>query len=73
MITTSHLTHGPIADFLDHRGNCGYTGGVHLSAGQSVGLRLVPMSRDLRFAWEEMPQQLLDEQAKRSATASAPP
>jgi hypothetical protein len=30
-----------------------------------VGLRLVPMARDLRFAWEEMPQQLLDEQAQK--------
>src|SRR5205823_2248486 len=30
-----------------------------------VGLRLVPMVRDLRFAWEEMPQQLLDVQAQK--------
>jgi hypothetical protein len=30
-----------------------------------VGLRLVPMARDLRFVWEEMPQQLLDEQAQK--------
>jgi hypothetical protein len=26
---------------------------------------MVPMARDLRFAWEEMPQQLLDEQAQK--------
>jgi len=26
---------------------------------------MVPMTRDLRFAWEEMPQQLLDEQAQK--------
>ena len=26
---------------------------------------MVPMPRDLRFAWEEMPQQLLDEQAQK--------
>jgi hypothetical protein len=31
----------------------------------SVGLRMVPMPRDLRFAWEEMPQQMLDEQAQK--------
>jgi hypothetical protein len=31
----------------------------------SVGLRMVPMPRDLRFAWEEMPQQILDEQAQK--------
>jgi hypothetical protein len=30
-----------------------------------VGLRLVPMVRDLRFAWEETPQQLLDEQKQK--------
>jgi hypothetical protein len=30
-----------------------------------VGLRFVPTVRDLRFAWEEMPQQLLDEQAQK--------
>ena len=26
---------------------------------------MVPMERDLRFAWEEMPQQMLDEQAQK--------
>ena len=26
---------------------------------------MIPMTRDLRFAWEEMPQQLLDEQAQK--------
>jgi hypothetical protein len=36
-----------------------------LSPGRAIGLRLVPMERDLRFAWEEMPQQLLDEQAQK--------
>jgi hypothetical protein len=30
-----------------------------------VGLRLVPAVHDLRFAWEEMPQQMLDEQAQK--------
>jgi hypothetical protein len=30
-----------------------------------VGQRLIPMARDLRFAWEEMPQQILDEQAQK--------
>ena len=36
-----------------------------LSPGRTVGQRLIPMARDLRFAWEEMPQQLLDEQAQK--------
>ena len=40
-------------------------GAAHLSPGRAVGLRMIPMARDLRFAWEEMPQQLLDEQAQK--------
>ena len=50
----------------------GYAGPLLLSPGRSVGLRLIPMARDLRFAWEEMPQQILDEQRRRCATACAP-
>ncbi len=38
---------------------------MYLSPGRSVGLRLIPTERDLRFAWEQMPQQLLDEQAQK--------
>ena len=45
--------------------NYGYTGPLLLSSGRSIGLRMVPTARDLRFAWEEMPQQLLDEQAQK--------
>jgi hypothetical protein len=31
----------------------------------SVGLRLVPMIRDLRFAWEETAHQVLDERKQK--------
>ncbi|MCL4294822.1 MAG: UTP--glucose-1-phosphate uridylyltransferase [Anaerolineae bacterium] len=65
LITTSYLTHTPIEGFLQAEQQYGYTGPLYLSPGRSVGLRLVPMARDLRFAWEEMPQQLLDEQAQK--------
>jgi hypothetical protein len=65
LITTSYLTHTPIEAFLQAEQQYGYTGPLYLSPGRSVGLRLVPMARDLRFAWEEMPQQLLDEQAQK--------
>jgi len=65
VVTTSYLTHQPMADFLTRAGNYGYEGPVILSPGKSIGLRLVPMVRDLRFAWEEMPQQLLDEQQQK--------
>lgn len=65
VFTTSYLTHQPISDYLQHENNYGYTGPLHLSPGKFVGLRLIPTARDLRFAWEEMPQQLLDEQAQK--------
>ncbi len=65
IFTTSYLTHGPISALLAARGNYGYAGPVLLSRGKSVGLRLVPTARDLRFAWEEMPQQVLDEQQQK--------
>ncbi|MBN1246026.1 MAG: UTP--glucose-1-phosphate uridylyltransferase [Anaerolineae bacterium] len=65
VITTSYLTHQAIQDYLARQDNYGYEGPLTLSLGRTVGLRLVPMARDLRFAWEEMPQQLLDEQAQK--------
>ena len=65
VITTSHLTHEAIAGALARQGNWGYAGPVRLSPGRAVGLRLIPMVRDLRFAWEEMPEQMLDEQAQK--------
>jgi len=36
-----------------------------LSPGRAIGLRLVPMARDLRFAWEETAHQVLDEQKQK--------
>jgi len=65
IITTSYLTHDAIAAHLGAARDYGYSGPLLLSAGRAIGLRLVPMERDLRFAWEEMPQQLLDEQAQK--------
>jgi hypothetical protein len=70
LITTSYLTHAPIAAYLAAEGDgegqpYGYPGPLLLSPGRAIGLRLVPMARDLRFAWEETPQQLLDEQAQK--------
>lgn len=65
VVTTSYLTHDPIQGFLDQHDGLDYRGPLHLSRGRSVGLRMIPMPRDLRFAWEEMPQQTLDEQAQK--------
>jgi hypothetical protein len=65
VFTTSYLTHEPIEKYLAREENYGYAGPLLLSVGKAIGLRLVPTVRDLRFAWEEMPQQLLDEQAQK--------
>jgi hypothetical protein len=67
VVTTSYLTHEPIEEYLAASGNRVAGSGMKafLSPGRSVGLRMIPMARDLRFAWEEMPQQLLDEQAQK--------
>ncbi|MDF1512949.1 MAG: UTP--glucose-1-phosphate uridylyltransferase [Anaerolineae bacterium] len=65
IITTSYLTHEPIAQYLQFAEDYHYDGPLYLSAGRAVGLRFIPMTRDLRFFWEEMPQQLLDEQAQK--------
>jgi len=65
VVTTSYLTHDAIEACLRDAGNYGYPGPLLLSPGRAIGLRLIPTERDLRFAWEEMPQQILDEQAQK--------
>jgi hypothetical protein len=65
VITTSYLTHDAIAAHLEAERNYDYPGPLLLSPGRTIGLRMVPMERDLRFAWEEMPQQMLDAQAQK--------
>ena len=65
VFTTSYLTGRAMEDHLRACRNYGYPGPVRLSPGRSIGLRTIPTERDLRFAWEEMPQQLLDERAQR--------
>jgi hypothetical protein len=73
IFTTSYLTHEPIVNDIGRFTN---DGGhrrtvvddavrVYLSPGKSVGLRMIPMSRDLIFQFEEASQQLLDEQKQK--------
>lgn len=65
LFTTSYLTHGPTEAFLRESAQFGYTGPVILSPGRSIGLRLVPTARDLRFAFEEVVHQQLDPQKEK--------
>jgi len=65
VFTTSYHTHTATVDFVEKVQRYGYEGLLLLSPGRNVGLRMIPMERDLRFQWEEMPQQLLDEQQQK--------
>lgn len=65
IFTTSYLTHPAISSFLEENGISAEKGKIYLSPGKVIGLRLIPTERDLRFLWEEMPQQLLDEQSQK--------
>ena len=65
VIATGYLTHDPIARVLEREHLGDESVEVLLSPGKSVGLRVVPMVRDLQFAWEEMPEQMLDIQAQK--------
>jgi UDP-N-acetylglucosamine pyrophosphorylase len=65
VFTTSYLTHPAISNFLQNDQIYNTNHSIYLSQGKVIGLRLFPTERDLRFLWEEMPQQLLDEQAQK--------
>ncbi len=65
VFTTSYLTDKAIKSSLERWKYYGFQGSVYISEGKTIGLRFVPMTRDLRFEWEEMPQQILDEQQQK--------
>lgn len=66
IITTSYLTHPAIARWAEAYAGDALDGiQVHLSEGRSIGLRLIPTRRDLHYAWFELPQDKLDEQAEK--------
>ena len=54
VVTTSYLTYAPIA-----------ATGANVSAGRSIGLRMIPTVADLRYLWEVLPQQQLDAQKQK--------
>lgn len=70
VFTTSYLTHDPIAQEFERTKNFGADAHVYLSRGYSIGQRVYPMERDLRFLWEELSQQALDEQAQKVQIAA---
>lgn len=58
LVSTSYLTGAPIAAYLRD------TPAIP-SPGRSIGLRLLPTLSDLRYLWEVLPQQQLDEQKQK--------
>ncbi|MEZ4829809.1 MAG: UTP--glucose-1-phosphate uridylyltransferase [Bacteroidia bacterium] len=69
VIATSYLTREAIRNELLQTSNYGYEGNTYLSAGKSIGQRLIPMERDLRYLWEETPQEMLDENKQKVQNA----
>ncbi len=65
VFTTSYLTDEPIREAIQKSNHFGFDGPLHVSTGKSVGLRMVPTIRDLRFMWEETAQQMLDAQQQK--------
>lgn len=70
VFTTSHITDGPIDTYLERVKNHDYKGSIYLSHGKSIGLRFVPTIRDIKFAWEELQQQKLDEREQKVRESS---
>lgn len=70
VVTTSFLTHPALERHLARTRDYGHDGPVVLSRGQSIGQRLVPMARDLRYIWEETAQEVLDENKQKVREAS---
>lgn len=64
VFTTSYLTHKALSDYLTRSGYFNYKGQIYLSAGKSIGHRVYPMERDLRFYMEEL-QQLQSENVQK--------
>ena len=65
VFTTSYLTDDAIRNHLTLNQNHGLLSQVYVSTGRSIGMRMIPMIRDLRFLWEETAQQILDEQQQK--------
>lgn len=65
VFTTSYLTHDVIRKYLEHFRYFDYKGNVYLSPAKSIGRRVYPMERDLRFIREEQLQQKLDDNVQK--------
>lgn len=62
IVSTGYMTDSSIRRYLTF---ADYEGTLRASGGKSVGLRMIPTAADLQFAWQEMPQQILDQQQEK--------
>ena len=65
VFTTSYLTHNSISEYLENFDHFGYSDALYLSPAKSIGQRVYPMERDLRFFWDEQLQQKLDDNVQK--------
>lgn len=65
VFSTSYLTHDAIQTYLNYFDYFGYRDKLYLSPARSIGHRVYPMERDLRFYWEEQLQQKMDENVQK--------
>ena len=64
VLTTSWMTDDAISSYIESLPEESDTP-IYVSKGQSIGLRMIPMARDLKFFWNEQSHQRLDEQAEK--------
>lgn len=65
VFTTSYLTHDAVVTYLNNFNYFNYRDNLFLSPARSIGRRVYPMGRDLRFYWEEQLQQKMDENVQK--------
>lgn len=65
VFTTSYLTNDAIVNYLDRFNNFAYEGKIYISPSRSIGRRVYPMERDLRFHWEEQLVQKMDDNVQK--------
>ncbi len=65
IFTTSFLTHNAITKFLERFNYFDYEKYIYLSPAKSIGRRVYPLERDLRFYWENHVQQRADKNTQK--------
>ena len=65
VLTTSYLTHNAIKKYLENFDYFGCGDRIYLSPSGTIGHRVYPMQRDLRFHWEDMLQQKMEDNVRK--------